>query len=96
LSLTVARAVPKSLVRYAHNAGSYDIAKAEKMLGEQILKPMPETVSSDSSLRHVTGEVKVQDEEHDVDMMAGIRSDFVGLTNRSVPHSMANFGTEYH
>jgi hypothetical protein len=71
--------VPKALVRYAHNAHAYDISKAEKSLQEKILQPIPEQVSSDSSTRQVTGEVQSKAADYEeVDMMAGIRSDFVG------------------
>ncbi|KIW63435.1 hypothetical protein PV04_10274 [Phialophora macrospora] len=77
LAVAAFQPVPKTLVRYAHNAHLYDIEKAEKSLHEKILQPIPERVSSGSSTRQVTGEVqsKAADDE-DVDMYASIRSDF--------------------
>lgn len=71
----------KALVRYAtNNAYAYDTKKAEETLGKQIIKPVHgEGVSTESSIHPVTGEVGLKEEEHDVDMMAGIRSDFVRL-----------------
>ena len=79
LSVAVAIPVQRSVVRYAsHNAGSYDTAKAEKTLGEQILKPVPALVSESSTIRSIAGEVQPNQQEDDVEMMAGIRSDFVG------------------
>lgn len=43
------------------------------------LKPHHEEVSTGSSVRHVTSEVGVEQPEQDIDMMAGIKSDFVGV-----------------
>lgn len=86
LSLAVTSPVQKSLVRYAHNAGSYDTAKAEKDLGQMLLKPVPEVVSTESTTRAIAGEVS-KEQEDDVDMMGGIRSDFVGP---EVPSSVFN------
>ena len=82
LAVAAFQPVPRAVVRYAHNAHAYDIAKAEKELGERMLKPYPGDISTESSTRHVAGEMqapapsKAFDEE-DVDMMGGIRSDFV-------------------
>ncbi|KAJ9605603.1 hypothetical protein H2200_010260 [Cladophialophora chaetospira] len=78
LAVAAFQPVPRALVRYAHNAASYDIAKAEKELGERVLKPVPDEISLESSTRHVTSEMQRQpsEGEEDVDMMAGIRSDF--------------------
>lgn len=73
---------PKALVRYAHNAHLWDTAKQEKSYHSQLLQPVPQAVSSDSTVRQVTGEV-TKEADDDVDMMAGIRSDFVRLHNRT-------------
>ena len=82
LAIAAFQPVPTSLVRHAHNAANYDIAKAEKAYHDVILKPMPEQISTGSSTRQVGGEMQRQagHDEEDVDMMAGIRSDFVGST----------------
>lgn len=70
----------KSLVRYAtNNAHAYDKKKAEADLGKQLIHAEHEGVSTDSSIHPVTGEVGLHQEEQEVDMMAGIRSDFVGF-----------------
>lgn len=73
LSLTVRKPLTTSLVRYQ---STIDRA-AEAEYGKRILQPEPETVSTGSSIRHVTGEVGVDTPEPDVDMMAGIKGDFV-------------------
>lgn len=81
LSLTVARPFHTSLVRYeskgALEAARLDIKKAEENMSKQTLKPVPEAVSLSSTTRSA-GELTA-DHEDDVDMMAGIRSDFVGF-----------------
>ena len=82
LAVTAFRSTPKALIRYQHIAANYDIAKAEKAYHDKILKPIdPDHISAGSSTRHVTNEMaqptRSADDE-DVDMMAGIRSDFVG------------------
>lgn len=80
MALTTVQPMPKALVRYAtNNAWAYDTKKAEAELGKQLIRPGHEGVSTESSIHPITGEVGVKEEEHDVDMMAGIRSDFVGL-----------------
>jgi hypothetical protein len=79
LALATVQPVPKAVVRYAHNAANYDTAKAEKAYHDMILQPVPSEVSEGSSTRHVAGEMQPTKaaEEDDVDMMAGMRSDFV-------------------
>jgi hypothetical protein len=81
LSLTVARPFHTSLVQYESEAGQkaakLDIKKFEEDLGKQALKPVPEAVSASSSTRAVAGETSSEHED-DVDMMEGIRADFVG------------------
>jgi len=76
LSIALRQAAQTSLVRHATNVASIDYKKAELEYQKEVLKPVPELVSSGSSTRHVTGEVGVDDQEREVDMMAGITSDF--------------------
>ena len=81
LSLTVARPFHTSLVKYeakgADKAAKWNTKQFEEDLAKQTLKPMPEAVSASSSTRAVTGET-TSEHEDDVDMMEGIRADFVG------------------
>ena len=67
-----------SLVRYQ---STIDRA-AEAEYSKKTLQAVPESVSTDSSVRHVTDEVGVDNPEPDVDMMAGIKSDFVSNSRR--------------
>lgn len=45
--------------------------------GKRLMKPEPGLVSMDSSIHSITGEKGVPEEEQDVDMMAGVKNDFV-------------------
>jgi hypothetical protein len=56
--------------------------KAEEDLGKVKLGATPQIVSSSSSIHPVQGEVGGVQEEQEVDMMAGIRSDFVRQTQQ--------------
>jgi hypothetical protein len=80
LSLTVARPFHTSLVRYESKGGAlaarWDEKKHTEELYKKPIEPVPEHVSIDSSTRAVGSEVSSAHED-DVDMMAGIRSDFV-------------------
>ena len=51
--------------------------EAEKSLQTQKIVAVPEEVSSTSSVHKAFQEKGVEEQEQDVDMMAGIRSDFV-------------------
>ena len=62
-----------SLVRYQSTVDK----AAEEEYQKRTLKADPETVSTGSSVRHVTYEIGVEDPEPDVDMMAGVKGDFV-------------------
>jgi hypothetical protein len=73
LALAVRKPAPTSLVRFQ---STIDKA-AEKEYRKGTLQPEPETVSTGSSVRPVTHEIGVGQPEPDVDMMAGIKSDFV-------------------
>ena len=79
LALTAFRPAPKALVRHGHIAADYDTDAAEARLKKVKLQPIPQMVSAESSTRLVGSEMQKPAEEEDVDMMAGIRSDFVGF-----------------
>ena len=51
--------------------------KREAELAKEKLVAIPEQVSIESSVRHTTSEIGVEQPEPDVDMMAGIKGDFV-------------------
>ena len=72
LSLAVRKPIMTSLIRYQST-----INKAEDEYSKRKLEADPGTVSPGSSVRHVTYEVGAEDSEADVDMMAGIKADFV-------------------
>lgn len=78
LAVALRPTVQKSLVRHKHFV--YDAAKnkaAEDKLMQTKLEPHPDLVSESSSIHPaVQGEVGYEEPEKDVDMMAGIRSDF--------------------
>jgi len=81
LSLTVSRPFHTSF-RYESKAGdsaaNFNTKKAEEEVGKQTLKAVPEAISIASSSRAVAGELSA-DHDDDVDMMAGIRSDFTTI-----------------
>ena len=81
LALSLHKPASTALLRYGfHTAGprhdEVDI-KHEKELRGKKLKPHPERVSETSTVHPVFSEVGVPEEEQDVDMMAGLRSDLV-------------------
>ncbi len=78
LSLAVRIPLTTSLVRYQSTINK----AAEEEYQKRILQAEPEVVSTGSSVRRVTGEVGVDDPEPDVDMMAGIKGDFVSNVRR--------------
>jgi len=98
LAVAAFQPVPKALVRYASNAHTYDIAAGEKKYHDMILKPQPEDISLESSTRHVAGEMQTPNRpgDDDVDMMAGIRSDFNTIKEtfslKSVPNEAMYVG----
>ena len=85
LSLALREPLKRSVVRYqsgtAYQQASFvkGLSKeAEEAYGNEKLVPVPEEVSVDSSVHPITGEVgKDAEAEENVDMMAGIRNDFV-------------------
>jgi len=83
LALAVQQPLRKSLVRYASGGGSQIVygqdPEAEKNLQSQKIVAVPEEVTTTSTVHKAFQEKGVEQEEQDVDMMAGIRSDFVCL-----------------
>jgi hypothetical protein len=80
-ALAVYRPTPRALTRYAHtNIMTVKQAREhEAVLGKERLPAYPALVSTESSIHQVSSEVGVPETEKDVDMMAGIRSDFVRI-----------------
>jgi hypothetical protein len=87
LSLTVQNPYITSLIRHQStiDKGSQDVMKK----GVQP-EPKPELVSTTSSVRHITDELVAEETEPDVDMMAGIKSEFVSGVVSLAGHSKAN------
>lgn len=50
-----------------------------KQIANTHLKAHPGTVSTESSVRHVLSEEGANEVEKDIDMLAGVKSDLVGL-----------------
>ena len=78
LSLAVQKPKQKSLIRYASSKVvlGQDF-EGEKALQTQKVGAHPELVSGDSSVHNAFSETGVTPPEQDVDMMAGVKSDFV-------------------
>lgn len=72
-ALAVRKPIVTSLIRYQSTINK----AAEEEYSKAKLEADPNTVSAGSSVRHVTYEVGAEDSEADVDMMAGIKADFV-------------------
>jgi hypothetical protein len=78
LSLVPRKPLATSLVRYQHNVTGITGGKAvEEAYAKEKLPVTPQTVSASSSVHGVRPGAGAENEEHDVDMMAGIKSDFV-------------------
>ena len=73
LSLAIRKPFATSIVRYQSTINK----AAEEEYRKQTLQADPEAVSVESSVRHLTREEGVDNPEPDVDMMAGVKSDFV-------------------
>jgi len=88
LALVLRKPFVTSLVRY-QRTGITGGKEIEEAYAKEKVPSTPEIVSTESSIHHVQGEVGVDNDEHDVDMMAGIRSDFNTIketfTLRDVP-----------
>lgn len=82
LALERHQPIQKSLVRYASTGKVVytQDAEAEKASGSKSISPHPEYVSTQSSVHNAFTETATQEQEQDVDMMAGVRSDFVWRT----------------
>lgn len=82
LALALRQPVQKSLVRYQSSSSTttkYGLnSEAEASYGAQKIGAHPEMVSASSSMHPVIkGEIGVEEGEKEVDMTAGIKSDFV-------------------
>lgn len=77
MSLSVRNPSITSLVRRQSTIekGPQNITKKDAQL-----EPQPELVSTSSSVRHITDELGAEDTEPDIDMMAGIKSEFVSTS----------------
>ena len=53
--------------------------KREEKLAHSEIEPHPEAVSADSSVRHVFREEGTGEQEKDIDMLAGVKSDLVRI-----------------
>lgn len=97
-ALAVYQPTPKALTRYAHtNIMSVKQAREhEAVLAKEKLPAYPELVSTESSIHNVNSEIGTPEPERDVDMMAGIRSDFETIketfTLREVPREALMVG----
>ena len=81
IALTTGRPVSLALQRYATTTAGppYDRIdeKTEAKIAREELEARPDEVSTGSSVRHVTHEVGVEEQERDIDMLAGVKSDLV-------------------
>ena len=77
LALSPFRPCSLALQRYASTVDPIS-QKSEDRVGNTELEHHPEAVSTESSVRHVFHEEGVDEQEKDVDMLAGIKSDLVG------------------
>lgn len=78
-ALSVYQPTPKALTRYAHSKimSVKEAREHEAVLAKERLPAYPALVSTESSMHPVNSEIGTEEHEKDVDMMAGIRSDFV-------------------
>ena len=94
LALSTYQPLQKSLVRYASGGSKVVLGRdteGEKAIQTQKVIGHPEFVSASSSVHPVTGEVGMTEEaEKEVDMMAGIRSDFVRRIGTSAEMDYTN------
>lgn len=97
LSLALRQPVRTALVRYqsgtAYQQPSFiktrDV-EAEKKWAQIPLGPLTAEVTTTSSVHPVSGEVGAADPEPDIDMMAGIRSDFVRTCTHCITETNAD------
>ena len=78
LALALRKPLTTSLVRYQSKISGITGGKEfEDAYAKELVPSTPQIVSTESSVHAVRSEVGVDNDEHDVDMMAGIKSDFV-------------------
>ena len=79
LALTIHKPPNHSLQRFASTLEPVNLVdhKAEDKVAKEKIKPHPEEVSVDSSVHQVFHEKGTDDEEEDVEMLAGVWSDIV-------------------
>lgn len=82
LAIAVQKPISKSLIRYASTAAESKIplgqdVEGEKKILSQKVEALPDLVAVDSSVHHITSEIGNPTQSEDVDMMAGVKSDFV-------------------
>ena len=83
VALTLHKPQTKALLRYSSSnvkdEPPYDHinAKQEDKYAHEKMEVHPESVSAQSSVRSVSGEEGVEEQEKDVDMMAGVKADLV-------------------
>lgn len=79
LAVAVQKPFAKALIRHASTRVVGRDTEREKALQNEKVSAHPELVSATSSVHRTFEETGVRDAEHDdVDMMAGVKSDFVG------------------
>lgn len=78
-ALTPFKPVCRVLQRYASTHTPYDHIdkRQEEGIAKMPLEQHPEAVSVDSTVRHVMREEGVENQERDIDMLAGVKSDLV-------------------
>lgn len=78
LALALRKPLTTSLVRYRSTpAGITGGKEFEDAYAKEKVPSAVDLVSTESSIHPVTSEIGTENDEHDVDMMAGIKSDFV-------------------
>jgi len=90
LALALRKPLTTSLVRYRSSpAGITGGKEVEDAYAKEKVPSAVDIVSTESSIHPVTSEIGRDNDEHDVDMMAGIKSDFLTIketfTLREVP-----------
>ena len=100
LALVPHKSFSTSIQRYSTNPGN-PLDKIDKKHEEEVerekLEVHPDEVSATSSVHEVFHEKGVPDEEKDIDMLAGIKSDLVrAFSSPNLPHALITGATENH
>ena len=100
LALVLHKSFSTSIQRYSTHPGN-PIDKIDKKHEEEVerekLEVHPDEVSATSSVHEVFHEKGVPDEEKDIDMLAGIKSDLVRtFSSPTLPHALITGTTENH